>query len=89
MITIGLTLTLTLTLTQYDHYRSEKLLAEDVLLYHDINEDGEVSKGEFSRNFAAWAVNQHEVRQEKPVYWGAPGGEGDGNDDQDDGEDDL
>jgi len=63
-----------------DNFAGAGLLAEDMLLYHDLNEDGTVSKAEFCRNSAESAGverhNQHEADQEKPCFGtGRPRGE--------------
>ena len=60
---------------------------QDVVLYHDIDEDGSVHRDEFARNFAAWSVNYAQLRKERPVYWDDFGGRRrDEDDDNDDGD---
>jgi len=70
------------------HFVSARLFAEDVLMYHDLNEDGVVQLEEFARNYAAWSVNMAQLQQERPIFWDdfgqGYGGPGDVDDDDDD-----
>ena len=70
---------------RFQHFTSTELLAEDIMMYHDLDEDNVITLEEFQRNYAAWSVNQYQVNTEKPVFWeGAGGDRDDGGDDGDD-----
>eukprot|EP00937_MAST-01D_sp_MAST-1D-sp2_P005662 g5662.t1 len=57
------------------HYSGASAQARDTMLYHDEDEDGIMSAGEFQRGYAAWSVNQARVQRERIVYWSRPEGQ--------------